>query len=134
MTYDSLMDFYIGKGNYEKAESTIQIMRRLEPGNPENDFWEGFLAAVKGEREKAIQMIKVLEKSSDEGSVTINGIGLIFCALGDLDSFFEIMNNASKTHRINISVVRYSPIAAKARADPRMQEIFDKYERKKKFD
>ena len=114
MTYDSMMDYYIYKENYEKAASTMQIMRRLDPGNPENDFWEGYLAAVEGHRERAIQIIKVLQKSSQEGFVTISGIGLIYCALGDLDSFFEAMNRAIENHTISISTVRYSPMARKA--------------------
>ncbi|HKW05861.1 MAG TPA: adenylate/guanylate cyclase domain-containing protein [Nitrososphaerales archaeon] len=129
MTYDSMMDYYINKGQYEKAANTIQILRKLDSDNAENDFWEGYLAAVKGEREKAAQVIKVLEKSSMEGAVTINGIGLIYCALGDLDSFFEQMRKSIESHTIALEVLKYSPLAAKARADPRSQELFEMYER-----
>ncbi|MGI0090313.1 MAG: adenylate/guanylate cyclase domain-containing protein [Nitrososphaerales archaeon] len=129
MTYDSMMDYHVSKGQYEKAADTIQILRKLDSDNAENDFWEGYLAAVKGDREKAAQIIKVLEKSSKEGSVTINGIGLIYCALGDLDSFFEQMHKAIESHTIALQVLKYSPLAAKARADPRIQELFETYER-----
>ncbi len=130
MTYDSMMDYYIYKEDYEKARSIIQTLRKLNPANQENDFWEGYLAAVEGQREKAIQMIKVLQKSSEEGFVAINGIGLIYCALGDLDNFFEAMRRAGENHTISISVLKYSPMATKARTDPRLQEIFRRYERK----
>ena len=113
MTYDSMMDYYIYKEDYEKARSIIQTLRKLNPANQENDFWEGYLAAVEGQREKAIQMIKVLQKSSEEGFVAINGIGLIYCALGDLDNFFEAMRRAGENHTISISVLKYSPMATK---------------------
>jgi tetratricopeptide (TPR) repeat protein len=129
MTYDSMMDYYIYKGDYAKAVDTIKNLRKLDPDNPENDFWEGYLAATEGRREDALRVIMSLRKSSDEGFVTNNASGLIYCALGDLDNFFKAMQRAIETHTISVSVLRYSPLVAKARADPRFREIVKKYER-----
>jgi pentatricopeptide repeat protein len=130
MTFDSMMDYYLKVGDYEKARSTIQILINLEPGNPENDFWEGYLAALQGDRETAIRVINVLEKSAEKGAVTINGEALIYCALGELDRFFELEQQASDSHRLSVSVLRYSPLAARARQDPRTQKLLEKFERK----
>ena len=115
MTYDSMMDYLIKIGDYDKAARTVRLLRDLEPGNPENDFWDGYLAGVTGNRERALEMIKELEKSAQTGAVTINGVALVYLALGDLDRYFEVEQKANETHRLSVSVVRYSPLTAKAR-------------------
>ena len=130
MTYDSMLDYYLKVGDYAKAASIIEILKSLEPGNPENDFWEGYLAALQGDREKAMRIIKVLEKSAAAGAVTINGEALIYCALGDMDNFFELEQKAGDSHRLSVSVLRYSPLAARARQDPRTRKLLEKFERK----
>ncbi len=132
ITYDSLMDYYISKGDYDKAEETIRLLQKVEPNNPENDFWVGYMAAIKGDTVKARQIIKQLNEFSEEGSVTINGIGIIYYALGDLDSFFKQMMKSKEAHTINIEILRYSPLVAKARDDPRMQQFLEDYVRQNK--
>jgi len=129
MTWDLMMDYYINKGDYEKAEETISQLQKIEPNNPENSFWVAYLAALKGDPEKASKVIELLEGSSEEGSVTINGIGLIYYALGDLDRFFQQMKKSKEAHTLSVSILRYSPLVAKARGDPRMGELLEDYSR-----
>ncbi len=128
LTCDSMMDYYINKGSYGKAEETIRTLQKLEPNNPENDFWIGYLAAIRGDEKKAREMIEALDERSRRGSVTMDGIGIIYCALGDLDSFFAQMQKSMDAHTIALSVLRYSPLVTKARADPRLQELLASYE------
>jgi adenylate cyclase len=131
ITHDSMMGYYISKGMYNKAEETIHLLQKLEPSNPENDFWMGYLAAIRGDSEKAKQIIKRLNELSEEGSVTINGIGIIYYALGDLDSFFKQMMKSKEAHTITIDILRYSPLVARARDDPRMQQLLEDYTKNK---
>ena len=83
ITYDAMMDYYIGKEDYEKAEVTISQLQKLEPNNPETVFWIAYMAAIRGDSAKARNMIEELRSSSQKGAVTTNAIGLIYCALGD---------------------------------------------------
>ncbi len=129
ITYDSMIDYYLSKGNYEKASEAVDILQKLDSDNPESDFWTGYLAALKGDTNKAKQKIEVLEKSSKEGAVTINAIALIYNALDDLDAFFAQMRRSLEAHTITMGMVRYSPLLSKARADPRMRELLDTYVR-----
>jgi adenylate cyclase len=128
LTCDSLMDYYISKGNYVKAEETIRTMKKLEPNNPETLFWVGYLAAIEGNIEKAQEIIEQLNESSKQGAVTLDGIGIIYCALGDLDKFFLQMQRSIEAHTISLMIIRYSPLVAKARSDPRMQGLLEIYE------
>lgn len=129
ITADSMMDYYLSKRDYAKAEETISQLRRLEPDNLENDFWTAYLAAIRGDSEKARKMIEKLRRSSEKGSVAINGIGLIYYALGDLDRFFEQMKKSKDSHTLTVDILRYSPLFAKARNDLRMKEILESYSR-----
>ena len=58
--------------------------------------------------------------------VVFNFIAYVYHALGDLDSYFEYLNKALEGHAIIPSTMRYSPLFAKARADPRYLELVEK--------
>ncbi len=83
-----------------------------------------------GDRAKAERQIAILKESSKEGSVTIDGIGIIYCGLGDMDSFYEYAFRALDFQFLSVSTIRYSPLVAKAREDPRMSKLLlQKYAR-----
>jgi hypothetical protein len=63
------------------------------------------------------------------GPVGFNFIAYVYHALGDLDSYFEYMNKALKTHAQVPSALMYSPLLAKARTDPRYPELVEKLRR-----
>jgi hypothetical protein len=60
------------------------------------------------------------------GEAGLNYIGYVYHALGDLASFFEYMNKALEAHTIIPSIMMYSPLLAKARADPRYPELVER--------
>jgi len=49
--------------------------------------------------------------------------------LGDLDSCFEYMNKALEAHTLLASMLRYSPLFARARADPQYLELVERLRR-----
>jgi hypothetical protein len=53
-------------------------------------------------------------------------MGFVYHALGDLDSYFQYVNKALEEHAIISLFVMYSPLCAKARADPRYRELMEK--------
>jgi hypothetical protein len=78
----------------------------------------GFIAAQTGDRDTALSTIQKIEESK-VGALGFNGIGFIYYALEDLDSYFLYMNQALDLHALDIAHVMYSPLFAKGRTSPR---------------
>jgi hypothetical protein len=57
----------------------------------------GVIAAMEGDRERALLAIKKIE-NANMGPIGLNYIGYVYHALGDLDSYFEYINRAFDAH------------------------------------
>jgi adenylate cyclase len=123
--YSGMTEYYIAKGDLEKAKEFHSKAEKLEPTRPRFIWLGGVLAALEGDREKALLTVKKFE-SSKMGPIGFNYIAYIYHALGDLNSFFEYMNKVLDTHALIPLMLMHSPILAKARADPRYQELLEK--------
>jgi tetratricopeptide (TPR) repeat protein len=121
-TYRGLTEYYLAEGSLEKANEFHAKGEKLEPTNPRVIFMGGVLAAMEGDRERALHIVKKIEDAK-MGPISFNFIGYVYHALGDLDSFFAYMNRALETHALIPSTLMYSPLFAKARADPRYSEL-----------
>jgi hypothetical protein len=88
----------------------------------------GVIAAMEGDRKRALLAVKKIE-GAKMGPIGLNYIGYIYHALGDLDSYFEYMNKAIEARTLTPSTMMYSPLFAKARADPRYLELVEKLRR-----
>jgi adenylate cyclase len=124
-TYRGMTEYYLSRGDLERAREFQAKAEKLEPTNPRIASMGGILAAWESDREKAMLAIKKIEDAKT-GPIGFNFIGYIYHALGDLDSYFEYMNKAVEAHTIIPSTVMYSPLFAKARADPRYLELVAK--------
>ena len=124
-TYRGMTEYYIIKGDLEKAKEFHAKEEKLEPTNPRIISMGGIIAAMEGDKEKALLAIKKIEDAKI-GPLGFNYIGYIYHALGDLDSYFEYMNKAREAHQIIPSTMMYSPLFARARADPRYLELVER--------
>ena len=118
-----MTEYYLIKGDLEKAKEFNAKAEKLEPTNPRVIWLGGVIAALEGDKEKALLAIRRIE-AAKMGEVGFNYVGYVYHALGDLDSYFEYMNKALETHAIITSTMMYSPLFAKARADPRYPELW----------
>ncbi|MGA8710001.1 MAG: adenylate/guanylate cyclase domain-containing protein [Thermoplasmata archaeon] len=126
--FRGLVDYYIHKGDFEQAESFTRELERVAPTSDYAYLCRGYLAAVKGDRPAAMQVIAKLHDVHHEGSSRrLSSIGFIYYALGDLDRFFDCMNIAAKEHTIQLGRIRLSPLFAGARKDPRFLELLSRY-------
>ena len=121
-TYRVMAEYYLSKGEVERARELHAKVVKLQPTHPWVIWMGGAIAAQAGEREKALLAIKKIEEAK-MGPISFNFIGFIYHQLGDFDSYFEYMNRALEDHTIIAADVMYSPLLAKARADPRYQEL-----------
>jgi len=124
-TYRGMTEYYIIKGDLEKAKEFHAKAEKLEPTNPRIISMGGIIAAMEGDKEKALLAIKKIEDAKI-GPLGFNYIGYIYHALGDLDSYFEYMNKAREAHQIIPSTMMYSPLFARAWADPRYLELVER--------
>jgi len=124
VTYRLMAEHYLSKGDVEKAREFHAKYEKLQPNSPWAVSMGGVISAQTGEREKAFLAIKKIEDAK-MGPAGFNYIGLVYHALGDLDHYFDCMNRALEAHVIIAILVMYSPLLAKARADPRYQELLE---------
>jgi tetratricopeptide (TPR) repeat protein len=127
-TYRAMSEYYLYKGDIERAKQYHSMAEKLEPSNRWVTWMRGFIAASSGERDGASEAIKEIE-SRWFGVVNLNEIGFIYYALGDLDSYFEYINRAMDQHVLQYSWVMYCPLFAKARDDPRYRLLLEKTRR-----
>ena len=123
--YRGMTEYYLAKGDLEKAKELLAKLGKLDPTNPRVTWMGGAIAAIEDDREKALLAVRKIEDAK-MGPVGFNFIGFVYYALGDLDSYFEYLNRAVEAHAIVASAVMYSPVFAKARADPRYSELVEK--------
>jgi len=126
--YRGMTEYYLAKGNLERAAEFHAKFEKLEPSPPRATSLGGIIAALGGDKERALLAVKKIEDARI-GPIGFNYIGYIYHALGDLDSFFEYMNKAFEAHTIIPSTLMYSPLLAKGRADPRYPELVAKLRR-----
>jgi adenylate cyclase len=123
--YKGMTEYYLAKQNVEKAKEVNVKLEKLDPTNPRVTWVGGVIAAMEGDRERALLAVKKIEDAK-MGPVGFNFIAYVYHALGDLDSYFECMTKALETHSVVASALIYSPLFAKARTDPRYQELVEK--------
>ena len=125
VAYRGMTEYYLGVRNLEKAKESYSKAEELEPTNPRVTWMGGYIAALEGDKEKALLTIKKIE-ADKLGPIGFNFIAYIYHALGDLYSYFEYMNKALEAHTIISSALMYSPLLARARPDPRYTELLEK--------
>jgi tetratricopeptide (TPR) repeat protein len=124
-TYRGMTEYYLAKGELEKAKELLAKFEKLDPTNSRVAWMGGVVAAMEGDRERALLAIKKIENAK-VGPIGFNYMGFVYHALGDLDSYFQYVNKALEEHAIISLFVMYSPLCAKARADPRYRELMEK--------
>ena len=122
-SYHGMADYYIAKGDLEKADAMAKQMERIGPTNRATYLKRGYLAALKGDKATAMEMIAKLEATHEKGWVTSSYAGYIYLALGDADKFFEYMFAAVKTHTLPVTNLLFSPLFAEARKDARFEQV-----------
>jgi tetratricopeptide (TPR) repeat protein len=127
-TYRNMADYYLLKGDIEKARQMHGKFEELRPTSPWVIYMGGFIDATAGDREKAQDAIRKIEERK-MGPISFNHLAYVYHALGDMDSYFENLDKALEGHALAAAEVMYSPLLAKARADPRYQELVEKVRR-----
>ncbi len=122
--YRGMTDFYLAKADLERAGEMVREMERIGPTSQFTRLNRGYLAALKGDRATALEMIALLDSTNKLGFTRSSFAGFIYLALGEKDAFFEHMFTSAKGHVLPANELRYSPLFTEARKDPRFGEVF----------
>jgi adenylate cyclase len=124
-TYRGMIEYYLHKGDLENAKEVYAKSEKIDSINPRLMWLGGVIAALEGDREKALRTITEIEDAKT-GPIGLNFIAWVYHALGDVDSYFECMNKALEKHAVIPSPLMYSPLFAKARADRRYSDLVER--------
>jgi adenylate cyclase len=123
-SYRWMTDYYIAKGDLEKAGAMVKELERIGPTNEFTYLNRGYLAALKGDNAIAREMIAKLDTTHEQGWARGSFAGFIYLALGDVDKFFEYMIVSAKDHTLRAIDLMFSPLFAEVRKDPRFEQLF----------
>ena len=98
--YRGLTDYFMIKGEYDQAAKMVGELEKLQPLSSFTLLNMGFLAALRGDRERAESVIRTMKQNYPSGSVASAFAGLIYFALGDLDKFFVQMQESSANNTL----------------------------------
>ena len=127
-TFRSLTEYYLLKGENEKAKEYFAKAVEVEPTSRWDMWMRGFMAAWMGDKKGAQDAIKDIE-AKWFGATNLNDIAFVYYAMGDFDSYFAYINRATDQHTLRYSYVMYNPLFAKARGDPRYKELMSKIDK-----
>ncbi len=118
-----MSEFYLGKGDLARAETSVQELERVRPNSPWTYVYRGELEVRKGNPQMARRLIEQLRERQKRGEMVVFFIGFLEYALGEMDEFVESMEEALRCRVLPLLELLYSPLYAAARADPRIQDI-----------
>jgi len=126
-----LTEYYLGRGEYAKAQETLREMERLRPTSVWTEMFRGFLAARQGDAETAHHVVESLLTRPDGKEVSIFLAAFVHFALGEMDGFFECIERARREGSEPVMELMYSPLFRSIRSDPRFVEFATKWSRLK---
>jgi adenylate cyclase len=118
-----LTEYYLGRGDYARAEERVRELERLRPESAWTEMYRGFLAARQGDTERARQVIDRLERRGQQGELTVFFEGFVHFALGETEAFVACMEAAFRLHALPLLELMYSRLFEAARSDPRILDI-----------
>ncbi|HYB03559.1 MAG TPA: adenylate/guanylate cyclase domain-containing protein [Nitrososphaerales archaeon] len=127
--YFGLSWYHITRRDYAKATEFLEKFKLVAGSDTLSVLGlEGYIAAGKGEKERALELIARIEKSAARDTIANGIVGLIYYLLGNMDKFFEYMNRALEIHALPLGSLVNSPIYADARNDPRLKKLLEYYD------
>jgi lipopolysaccharide biosynthesis regulator YciM len=113
--------------DFDKARELHGKAEELQPTHHWVTWMRGFIAAEAGDRETALLVVRRIEASSIETMGSFhNEIGFIYYPLGDLDSYFDHINQALDLHALKFIYPMYCPLFENGRADPGYKAMLEK--------
>ena len=118
-----MWEYELIQGRLDKAEELLAKLEEMVPNRVGVVGARGMLAAATGDKEQVQQTIRRLEQTYEGVGVMPNYVAYVYYMLGDLDETFRWLGKAVESHSLIPHVIRYSPLFARLRADPRYRQL-----------
>jgi serine/threonine-protein kinase len=110
-------------GRYEDAIKAFQTMTPFARSGPTTLAGLGYVYAVAGRREEALNVLQRLEEVSTREYVSTYDLALLFLALGDTDRGFALLSKAYEDHSSFLPFIKIDARLDGVRSDPRLREL-----------
>jgi len=112
---------YAWRGSYREALAELE---KIEPPDSVPVLGlRGYLYAAAGRPRDALLVVNQLEKLSRRNYVDPAFIADIYAGLGNRDSCFRWLESAYDRHSLGMVTLKFSPVYAKIRSDPRFDDL-----------
>jgi len=122
-TNSHMTEYFLGIGDYERAEASLREMARIRPDNAWTETFRGILAARQGDTKTAHQVVESLKHRGQGGEFTAFCEGFVHFALGEEDAFIECLERSLAHHNLPLMELMYARVFETARHDPRVLDI-----------
>jgi Flp pilus assembly protein TadD len=123
-THRILGTIYLQKGAYQSAISEFQKAVDLAPGDTRPLLQLAYGYGVTGQKEKALNIVRRLEKSSLEAYVSRASVAAVYLALGEKNEALASLEKAILEHEAAALVtIKVDPEFDSLRSDPRFSEM-----------
>lgn len=114
---------YLEKGMYEEAISQFKDISELSGGDLPSLGGLAQAYALTGRKGEAQKYLDELLRLSKERWVSPALFASIYAALGDKDQAFMWLEEANKSHDMNVIRLKHDPRYAALRSDPRFDDL-----------
>ncbi len=116
-------EHFLGKGDLGAAEATLGQMQALAPENPWTVGFRGILSARRGDGQGARASIAKLQSMAGKARIAVFLEGYVHLNLGELETFFALMDRSQELHVLPYIELLYSPMLDGIRKDPRFVRL-----------
>jgi serine/threonine protein kinase/Flp pilus assembly protein TadD len=117
---------YQGKEQFDEAIEENRKWGNLTGNRIDTNISLAQLYAVSGKREEAKQLVKVLEKENHTVSNVYRGLALVYAALGEDDTTFELLEKSYNMREESLLNLKVDPKMERLASDPRFIALLRK--------
>ena len=114
---------YLELGDLEKAYTTIERARGLDPQNPRVLVALGYLYGVMNKSQEAIEVLSELSSLAKKQYTSPAELASVYASLGDQDQAFDLLEEAFEDRDAELVYLRVNPRLASLRADARFDDL-----------
>lgn len=103
--YEELADIYLFEENLDKAEEVIGYARALHPESGTGAYLEGYIAAARGDFDRAIDILTTANKKFPNNAEIIRNLGWSYTMRGELSRGLALLRRAHSLAPTDMMIV-----------------------------
>ena len=125
--YEELADIYIFEENLDKAEEVISYARALHPESGTGAYLEGYIAAARGDFDRAIIILTVANTKFPNNAEIIRNLGWSYVMRGEISRWLGLLRRAYALAPTDMMIINDLAVALMASwAELEARELFER--------